>query len=65
MKIKITIIEIDFPDKSENQEQPVYKPDNPLKTLCEKLRKETETGRDSTLWTTPLEATLYGTLLTQ
>ena len=62
MKITITIIEIDFPDK---QEQPAYKPENPLKPLIEKLRKEAETGRDSTLWTTPLEATLYGTLLTQ
>ena len=62
MKIKITIIEIDFSDK---QEQPAYKPQNPLKPLLEKLRKEMESGRDSTLWQSPLEETLYGPILTQ
>ena len=62
MKITITIIEIDFPDK---QEQPAYKPENPLKPLRERLRKEAETGRDSTLWQSPLEETLYGPILAQ
>ena len=62
MKIKITIIEIEFPDK---QEQPAYKPENPLKPLLERLCKETETGRDSTLWPLPLEDTFYGSFLSQ
>ena len=60
MRIVITqtTIVIEFP---ETDEQPVPNPDTPL-TLVEKLRKETETGRDSTLWTSPLEK-LYGTIL--
>jgi len=62
MKIKITIIEIDFPDE---QRQPAYQPVHPLVPLIEKLRKETETGRDSTHWTSPQEPTHYGAFLAQ
>ena len=61
MRIVITqtTVVIDIP---ETTEQPAHKPVNPL-TLLEKLRKEAETGRDTTLWSTPLEATIYGTIL--
>ena len=63
MKIKITIIEIDIPNPPD--EPPAYKPCNPLTPLIEKLCKEAERGRDSTLWTTPLEDKLYGSFLAQ
>ena len=63
MKIKITIIEIDFPDPPD--EPPVCKPCNPLTPLIEKLCKEAERGRDSTPWTTSLEDKLYGSFLSQ
>jgi len=58
MKIKITIIEIDIPDK---QEQPAYKPESP-KPFFDLLCREIERIFDPKLFT---EATPHGPFLAQ
>ena len=58
MKIKITIIEIDFPDK---QEQPAYKPEPP-KSFFDMLRREVERVIEPGLLT---EDKLHGPFLAQ
>jgi hypothetical protein len=58
MKIKITIIEIDFPDE---QEQPAYKPEPP-KPFFDMLRREVERVIEPQLL---MEDQPYGAFLAQ
>jgi hypothetical protein len=58
MKIKITIIEIDFPDE---QGQPAYKPEPP-KSFFDRLYREVEHVIEPQLL---MEDQLYGSFLAQ
>ena len=61
MKIKITIIEIDFPEWPENQEQPAYKP-KPPQSFYDLIRREVEQVFEPKLL---LEDQSYGPFLAQ
>ena len=61
MKIKITIIEIDFPEWPENQEQPAYKP-KPPQSFYDRVRREVEQVFEPTFL---LEDQIHGSFIAQ
>ena len=61
MKIKITIIEIDFPEGPENQEQPAYKP-KPPNSFYDMVRREVAQVFEPEFL---LEDQLHGSFLSQ